>query len=220
MSWLQDFSNVERTSSAFREWAEGQPTAAAAWDSCPRADWQLWLAGHAPNPTSDDEHAILRSALEHMPESTLHWIVSGFRLLPTTMDALDAWTAKRRGKLGLQSGLAASSAAFMIALLLGVAIDRAAGACLGAGTTRFWLQSAIVIALLVPLSPLLRTIWRALLDRRVAQLSFASAFAEIHDRYSRITERASVSERGELAGYIRTALYGLSTRAFSGPPTS
>ena len=162
----------------------------------------------------------MRSALEHMPESSLHFLMSGFRLFPTKMDTLDAWTAKRHGRLGFAAGLAASSAAFLIALVFGVAIDRAAGAHLGAGTTRFLLQNALVIALLIPLTPLLRAIWRVRLDRAVAQLSFGSTFAEIHRRYTRISERASASDREELAHSIRSAHFGLSVRLFSGPRVS
>lgn len=220
MSWLQSLPGGDGAPPALRQWADGQPSAAAGWNACPRADWQLWLAAHAPGLTSDEEHAIMRSALEHMPESSLHWLMSSLRLFPTKVDALDAWTAKRHGRLGFEAGLAASSAAFVIALVFGVAIDHAAGAHLGSGTTRFLLQNAVVIALLIPLTPVLRAIWRAQLDRAVAQLTFASAFEEIHRRYTRITERALPSDREDLARSIRSAHYSLSIRAFSGSPAS
>ena len=214
MSWLQSLPGADGASLALRQWADEQPSAAAAWNACPRGDWQLWLAAHAPALTSDQEHSIMRAALDYMPESALHWVVAGFRLLPTKMDTLDAWTAKRHGRLGFAAGLAASSAAFVIALVFGAVIDRAAGAHFSTGATRFLIQNALVIALLIPLTPLLRAIWLAQLDRAVAQLSFVSAFDEIHHRYARITERASAPERRELADNIRASQYALGIRAF------
>jgi hypothetical protein len=46
------------------EWAKTQPSLAAAWDACERADWLLWLVGRtdASAPWSEERKPLVRCA--------------------------------------------------------------------------------------------------------------------------------------------------------------
>ncbi len=198
------------------DWATTQPTAAAAWRSCPRPDWQLWLAAHVPGRTHEDERSIIASGLAVSTEPPFIFeILKYLWPIPTERDAIDAWSRDAARMLTSEQRLIASGAAFAIALLIGIAVDRIWGAGFGVGVARTTWQAVLTVAIWLPLIPLLRAFRRSRLQRTAGVWSFADAFDHVWNRVHARAESSPEAERRELAKSVRLDMSGVTKRHFS-----
>jgi hypothetical protein len=218
VSWFEELISDRISPDGLRVWAATQPSRAAAWTSCPRGDWQLWLAAHAPALTEREQRGILKQALDLIEDARgtgILWFLSTLKVTPTKLDVVDAWVHARGGKLGLSQKLMASGLAFAFALALGVLVDRRWLGGYGEGFSRTLMQGVVCTTAWLILIPLTRAIWRSRIDRGLEGLTFDGAFAMIWATISRWSNRVSEAQRAAEAKTVRIWLNDLGQRAFS-----
>lgn len=243
MTWFDEMVGSGSAPDDLRAWAAGQPSRADAWTQCPRPDWQLWLAAHAPDLTLRDQRKILGGAreLDELLPSRPWWIVSWMFPVPTKLDVISAWgrepatSSPRRtrslarialsllvGKddptLGLEQKLKASGAAFVAALVIGIVIDRLWLADYWPdvdGMSRTLMQGVVCTAAWLLFIPVMRAIWRTRIKRGLDGLTFERAFELIWPRTVRLTKRFTVEDQPKRAHGVRIDLGDLGKRAFS-----
>lgn len=84
-------------------WARAQPSFAAAWEHCERADWMLWLLGRAQ--AQADPRQLVLVACE-CARAVLHLVPPGEDRPRLAIEAAEAWAANPRAE-----NVAASAAA-------------------------------------------------------------------------------------------------------------
>jgi len=216
MSWLRQMSGDAVPPHGLADWAATQPGAVAAWRECPRPDWQLWLAAHVNGRTHQDERTIIAAGMTLFPDpSFIADILRYASPIPTERDALDAWSRDAVRTLTMEQRLIASSAAFVIALLVGIAIDRIWGARFGVGVSRTTWQAFLTLAIWLPLIPVMRSLRRGRLQRTAGTWSFTDALDHVLKTVQAQIESASESERRKLANSVRVEMLGVTKRHFS-----
>jgi len=216
MSWLREMSGDAIPPKGLAEWAATQPTVVAAWRDCPRPDWQLWLAAHIKGRTHQDERTIIAAGMTLFPErSFIFDILQYVWPIPTERDALDAWSRDAVRNLTMEQRLIASSVAFVIALLVGIAIDRIWGARFGVGVARTTWQAVLTLAIWLPLIPVMRGVRRRVLQSTAGTWSFADALDHVMKTVHARTETTPEAQRRELANSVRVEMLGVTKRHFS-----
>jgi hypothetical protein len=135
--------------------------------------------------------------------------------IPTERDALDAWSRDAVRSLTTEQRLIASSTAFVVALLVGIAIDRIWGARFGVGAARTTWQAFLTLAIWLPLIPVMRSLRRGMLQRTAGTWSFTDALDHVLKTVHARTESTPESERRELANRVRVEMLGVTKRHFS-----
>lgn len=216
MAWLRDMIGDAMPPNGLAEWAATQPTPVAAWRECPRPDWQLWLAAHVKGRTHQDERTIIAAGMTLFPEpSFIFDILQHASPIPTERDALDAWSRDAVRSLTMEQRLMASSAAFVVALLAGIAIDRVWGARFGVGVARTTWQAFLTLAIWLPLIAVMRSVRRGRLQRTAGIWSFADAFDHVWKTVHARTESTPEGDRRDLADAVRLEMSGVTKRHFS-----
>lgn len=216
VAWLDELVGDTVAPGGLREWAAQHSSRAEAWKQCPRGDWQLWLAAHAPALTPPEQRNILARALEIVSVApSTPWVASGWRPLPTSIDLVDAWAYAHGDRLGPEQGLVASNTAFLAALVIGIVVDRLWLGRFGHGVSRTLMQAVVCTAVWLLLVPVMRAIWLTRIRRRLSGLSFEAAFALIWGTVARLMDADSVEERAKWAESVRINLYNLGRRAFA-----
>lgn len=214
MSWFDELGGTSAPDD-LRAWAADQASRADAWKQCPRPDWQLWFAAHAPDLTLRDQRMILKYAieLEDFAPDDWFWLAHWMFPVPMKKDVVAYWGHEKT--LGMEQKLKASGAAFVAALVIGILIDRQWFGDYGEGFTRTLLQGLVcTIAWLLLILPM-RAIWRWRIQRGLDGLTFAGAFELIWPRTVRLTKRFKADERPKRAHGVRIDLIDLGKRAFS-----
>jgi hypothetical protein len=215
VSWFDELGGSSAPED-LRAWAANQASRADAWKQCPRPDWQLWLAAHAPDLTPRDQRMILGRALEledFAPDRWFWW--TGWMIpVPTKIDVVDAFAHARGSTLGFVQKLKAGIAAFMAALVIGVVIDRL---WLGdyEGFSRTMMQTVVFTPTYFLLVPVMRAIRRRHIKRGLDGLTFARAFEMVWPHTVRVTKVFSAKEQPKRAHGVRIDLIDLGKRAFS-----
>jgi hypothetical protein len=216
MSWLREMSGEALPPKGLAEWAATQPTLVAAWRECPRPEWQLWLAAHLKGRTHQDERTIIAAGMTLFPETSFIFDILQYASpIPTERDALDAWSRDAVRSLTQEQRLIASSTAFVVALLIGIAIDRIWGARFAVGVARTTWQAFLTLAIWLPLIPVMRSLRRRMLQRTAGTWSFTDALDHVLKTVQARTESTSESERRELANSVRVEMLGVTKRHFS-----
>lgn len=216
MSWLREMSGEAFPPKGLAEWAATQPSVVAAWRECPRPDWQLWLAAHLEGLTHQDERTIIAAGMTLLPEPPFIFeLLKYLWPIPSERDALDAWSRDAVRTLTTEQRLIASGAAFAIALVAGIAVDRIWGAHFGAGVARTTWQAALTVAIWLPLIPLMRAWRRGVLRRTAGTWSFSDALDHVLKTVHARTESTPESGRRELANSVRVEMLGVTKRHLS-----
>ena len=88
-------------------WAATQRTSTAAWKSCTRADWMLWLAGRVKNP---DTVSLVRCAVA-FARSVLHLVPEGEGRPRLAIEAAEEWVKHPSSEAAYAAADAAADAA-------------------------------------------------------------------------------------------------------------
>jgi hypothetical protein len=101
------------------EWAKTQKSAKAAWDSCKRGDWMLWIVGRTINcnPWTDGRKPLLACSLDCAETAKRHWPKTHAKKIAAAIAVLRSWIAgeatveqAKEAKQELWSGVAAAYA--------------------------------------------------------------------------------------------------------------
>ena len=58
--WIEEAAHPRCAPPGFVDWARPFATALDAWESCPRAEWRLWLAAYLAETLADRKRALGR----------------------------------------------------------------------------------------------------------------------------------------------------------------
>lgn len=79
------------------EWAKTQPSAAAAWKSCERGDWMLWIACRTCGKQGSAAHRRVVLTACACARLTLKYIPVGEDRPRKAIETAEAWARRRKG---------------------------------------------------------------------------------------------------------------------------
>lgn len=92
MSWLDGMNAGVAMPEGLAEWARTQSGYDAAWQSCPRADWAVWLA--AADSRNDEERRDVVGGAAALADAGGVWSRT-FRVAPRPLDRARLWVSPR-----------------------------------------------------------------------------------------------------------------------------
>jgi hypothetical protein len=117
-------------------WARTQPDLAAAWASCERGDWLLWLAGRICQPNSAAHRQVVRAAVG-CARLALPLFTAAYPDDPRprqALDAAEAWALGTGTQAAASAAASAASAAWAAAWAAASAASAAASAAWAAAS--------------------------------------------------------------------------------------